>query len=246
MNVVILGATKGIGRALARELAARGDRLFLLGRSSNQLETAISDLRVRSGREAVVGHAPCDLANPDGFGLALETAFEALDRVDVVVLTAGILNDQEQMENDPTLTAELLQIDFAAAVLFCEEARRRLIAQGGGTLCAFSSVAGDRARKPVILYGATKAGLSYYLEGLDHKFRDRGLRTICVKPGFIHTGMTAGMDPPPFAGQPEQVAHDVIRAIDRGRPVVYTPWIWGWVMAVIKRLPRAVMRRSGF
>ncbi len=246
MNVVMLGATKGMGRALARDMAMRGDRLFLLGRDLDDMETTRNDLRVRSGQEAVVGTVACDLAEPEGFAAAFDAAFAALERVDTVVLTAGILADQQTMETDPQQTAELLKIDFSSAILFCEEARRRLLAQGGGTLCAFSSVAGDRARKPTILYGATKAGLSYYLEGLDHKFRGQGLRTICVKPGFVHTGMTAGLKPPPFAGQPEQVARDVLRAIDRGRPVVYTPRIWGWVMAVIKRLPRAVMRRIGF
>ena len=87
--------------------------------------------------------------------------------------------------------------------MFCEEARRRLLARGGGTLCVFSSVAGERGRKPVVLYGAAKAGLTRYLEGLDHKFRAQGLRTICVKPGFVRTGMTEGLKTPPFAGEPD-------------------------------------------
>ena len=115
-----------------------------------------------------------------------------------------------------------------------------------GTLCVFSSVAGERGRKPVILYGAAKAGLTRYLEGLDHKFRARGLRTICVKPGFVKTGMTVGLKPPPFAGTPEDVARRVLKAIDRGWPEVYVPWPWRWVMCVIRRLPRWVMRKIGF
>ena len=113
-------------------------------------------------------------------------------------------------------------------------------------MCVFSSVAGDRGRKPVVLYGASKAGLSAYLEGLDHKFRAEGLRTVCVKPGFVKTGMTAGLTPPPFAGEADEVARRVIKAIDRGTPVVYAPGIWRWVMFVIARLPRFVMRRIGF
>ena len=110
----------------------------------------------------------------------------------------------------------------------------------------FSSVAGDRGRSPVVIYGAAKAGLSAYLEGLDHRYRRDGLRTVCVKPGFVRTGMTAGLRPPPFAGEADRVARDVVRAIDRGRPVVYTPAIWRWVMLVVRHLPRAVMRRVGF
>ncbi len=121
-----------------------------------------------------------------------------------------------------------------------------MLAAGGGTLCVFSSVAGERGRKPVVLYGAAKAGLSRYLEGLDHKFRGRGLKTVCVKPGFVKTGMTAGLKPPPFAGTPDEVARRVLKAIDRGWPEVYVPPPWRWVMCVIRRLPRWVMRRIGF
>jgi short-subunit dehydrogenase len=144
------------------------------------------------------------------------------------------------------LARRLLTADFANTVVFCEEARRRLLARGGGTLCAFSSVAGERGRKPVIIYGAAKAGLTRYLEGLDHKFRAQGLRVICVKPGFVRTAMTEGLKAPPFAGEPEAVAGQVIRAIDRGRPVVYAPGIWALVMFAIRMLPRFVMRRIGF
>jgi short-subunit dehydrogenase len=98
----------------------------------------------------------------------------------------------------------------------------------------------------VVLYGAAKAGLSRYLEGLDHRYHAQGLRVVCVKPGFVRTGMTAGLPEPPFAGDPEDVARLVLRAIDRGTPVVYAPGIWRWVMLVIRLLPRAVMRRVGF
>jgi short-subunit dehydrogenase len=162
------------------------------------------------------------------------------------VVTAGLFAPQEALETDPDLCRRLLTVDFANTVVFCEEARRRLLGRGGGTLCVFSSVAGERGRKPVILYGAAKAGLSRYLEGLDHKYRAQGLRTVCVKPGFVRTGMTEGLEPPPFAGEPEAVAARVVRAIDRGHPVVYAPPIWALVMLVIRLLPRFVMRRIGF
>jgi decaprenylphospho-beta-D-erythro-pentofuranosid-2-ulose 2-reductase len=95
----------------------------------------------------------------------------------------------------------------------------------------------------VVLYGAAKAGLTRYLEGLDHRFHGRGLSVITVKPGFVKTDMTEGLPAPPFAGEPERVARDVLRALDRATPVVYSPAPWRWVMAVIRRLPRFVMRR---
>ena len=246
-KVAFLGATKGMGRALARRLAARGDALFLLGRDAGDLQRSARDLEARAGSAAgSVGTAACDLDYPETFSSALDSAEAALGGLDTVVVTGGMFATQEALEADPVLARRLLTVDFAHTVVFCEEARRRLLARGGGTLCVFSSVAGERGRKPVILYGAAKAGLTHYLEGLDHKFRAQGLVTICVKPGFVRTGMTEGLRPPPFAGEPEAVAVAVARAIDRGRPMIYVPGVWRLIMLVIRSLPRLVMRRIGF
>ena len=244
MRVVFLGATKGMGRALARLLSQRGDRLFLLGRDGTDLERSARDLSVRDG--APVANATCDLERPETFAPALDAAEAALGGFDTVVVTAGLFATQAQLEADPELARRLLLVDFTNTVAFCEEARRRLLAAGGGTLCVFSSVAGERGRKPVVLYGAAKAGLTRYLEGLDHRFRAAGLRTVCVKPGFVRTSMTDGLPSPPFAGEPEEVARRVLKAIDAGTPVVYAPGAWRWVMLVIRLLPRFVMRRVGF
>jgi NAD(P)-dependent dehydrogenase (short-subunit alcohol dehydrogenase family) len=245
MRVAILGATKGMGRALARLMAARGDQLFLLGRDLEDLTRSARDLEVRAGRGRV-GVAGCDLLAVEGFTAALDAAEQALGGLDAVVVTAGLFATQDRLEGDAALARRVLEADFSGTVLFCEEARKRLLARGGGTLCVFSSVAGERGRKPVVLYGAAKAGLSHYLEGLDHKFRAQGLKTVCVKPGFVKTSMTDGLPPPPFAGEPEAVARQALRAIDRGTPVIYAPPVWRWIMLVIRRLPRFVMRRIGF
>ena len=273
MKVVLFGATRGMGRALARLLAARGDRLFLLEHVVEDLDRSARDLEIH-GSPAPVKTAYCDLLKPESFAVALDEAERELEGFDSVVVTAGLFASQEELENDRRLAARVLAADFTNTVLFCEEARRRLLAAGGKTgtgsepeyadaregpsrevpvpvlhektLCVFSSVAGERGRKPVILYGAAKAGLSQYLEGLDHKFRAHGLRTVCVKPGFVKTGMTAGLKPPPLAGTPEVAARRVLKAIDRGWPEVYVPSTWRWVMCIIRKLPRFVMRRIGF
>lgn len=244
MKAVLFGASKGMGRALARLMATRGERLFLVGRNTEDLERSARDLEIR-GAPAPVMTAFCDLLKPESFAPALDRAEQELQGFDTVVVTAGMFATQEELENDPRLAADVLAADFTGTVLFCEEARKRLL-PGGGTLCVFSSVAGERGRKPVILYGAAKAGLSQYLEGLDHKFRSQGLKTVCVKPGFVKTGMTAGLKPPPFAGEPEEVARRVLRAIDRGRPEVYAPAAWRGVMLIIRNLPRFIMRKIEF
>jgi len=245
-KVAVVGATKGMGRSISRLLAARGDALFLLGRDEVELARSATDLSVRSPNGTVVAHAPLDLADPTTFGPGLDAAEAALGGLDVVILTAAMFAQQDTLEADAELTRRLLDVNFTNTIVLCEAIRRRMLAQGQGTLCVFSSVAGDRGRKPVGIYGASKAGLSHYLESLDHKYRAQGLVTICVKPGFVKTGMTAGLKPPPFAGEPDAVAKQVVGAIDRGTPLVYAPGIWRLVMLVIQHLPRAVMRKVGF
>lgn len=246
MKVVVLGATKGMGRAVARLMAERSDALFLLGRDRDNLARSAADLQIRGAR-GTVGIASCDLLDPTTFAPALDAAMQGLGGLDVVVVTAALFATQEALERDAALRERLLTANFTNTIQFCELARERLLAsRGAARLCVFSSVAGDRARKPVLFYGAAKAGLSYYLTGLDHKFAAAGLKTILVKPGFVKTGMVADLQPPPFAGEPEAVARIVLRAIDRGTPVVYAPGVWRWIMLVIRLLPRLVMRRIVF
>ena len=244
MRVAILGATKGMGREVARRLAERGDALVLLGRSPDDLDAMATDLSIRGARQ--VHTVACDLSEADGFAPALQAAQAHLRRIDAVIVTAGMFGVQDDLEQDLAYTARMLDVNFTKTILFCEHARHALLDNGGGTLVVFSSVAGDRGRKTVGLYGASKAGLSHYLESLDHKYRADGLVTITVKPGFIRTGMTAGLKEAPFAADADVVAEQVVRAMDREVPVVYTPTIWALVMFVVRNLPRLVMRRVGF
>jgi NAD(P)-dependent dehydrogenase (short-subunit alcohol dehydrogenase family) len=235
-----------MGRSLARLMAARGDRICLLGRDAGELEKSTRDLRVYGASTAAF--VECDLARPETFASALDGAVRLLEGLDTVVVTAAAFGTQADLERDRDLLHALLTVNFVNTILFCEAARARLLVPEAvtPTLCVFSSVAGERGRKPVMFYGAAKAGLSRYLEALDHRFFSRGLRVVCVKPGFVRTSMTAGLPVPPFAGDAEAVAARVLRAIDRGTPVVYAPPIWALVMAVIRLLPRAVMRRIEF
>jgi decaprenylphospho-beta-D-erythro-pentofuranosid-2-ulose 2-reductase len=246
LKAVILGGTSGMGRALAQRLAERGDDVFLLGRDPEQLARSAADLKVRSPKQRDVGHATCDLEHPSGFAAALDAADAALDGFDTAIVTAGLFATQDALEADVELATRLVTVNYAHTLIFCEHARKRLLARGGGTLVVFSSVAGDRGRKPVAIYGSSKAGISAYLEALDHKHHADGLSVVCVKPGFVKTGMTAGLKPPPFAGEPDGVARDVLRAIEKHQPVVYAPGMWALIMLIIRWLPRFVMRRIGF
>jgi NAD(P)-dependent dehydrogenase (short-subunit alcohol dehydrogenase family) len=253
--VALAGGTRGLGRALARQLVERGHAVAVLGRDAEQLGRAAEDLRARGGSGAIVATAVFDLERPETFGPSLDAAAASLGGLDTVVLTAAEFAAQDALENDLPRLRRLLDVDFTASVLFCEEARRRLLRNGGegggsagaAVLCVFGSVAGDRARKPVALYGAAKAGLAHYLDGLDLRYAGRGLRVLVVKPGFVRTAMTQGLPEPPFAAAPEPVARRVATALERGRGgVLYAPPIWRLVMVLVRALPRAVMRRARF
>ena len=246
MKAVVFGGTAGIGRAVAQQLAARGDVVFLLGRDAVGLEKSAVDVTARHPQQARAGWALCDIEEPSRFAAALDAADAALGGFDAVIVTAAMFATQAELEADVELTRRLTTANFANTMTFCEHVRKRLLARGGGWLTVLSSVAGDRGRKPVAIYGASKAGLSTYLEAIDHKYRASGLWVLCVKPGFVKTAMTAGLKTPPFAGEPDGVARDIISAMDRKRPLIYTPGIWRLVMLVIKHLHRAVMRRVEF
>jgi NAD(P)-dependent dehydrogenase (short-subunit alcohol dehydrogenase family) len=233
-----------MGRSLGRLLAARGDSIHVLGRNADETARCAKDLTARGATAASTGH--CDLMAPDGFGAALDAADRALGGFDTVILTAGIFGTQDELASDRARAAAVLTANFTNSVLFCEEARVRLLARGGGRLVVFSSVAGERGRKPVVIYGAAKAGLTRYLEGLDHLYRAQGLITTTVKPGFVRTAMTQNLKEPPFAGDPDDVARTVLAATLRGAPVVYAPPIWALVMMAIRLLPRTVMRAVKF
>jgi len=244
-KVAFVGATRGMGRGLSRLMAERGDALCLLGRSAPDLAASARDLEA-CGAPAPVATAALDLARPEGFAAALDAADRALGGVTTLVVTAGFFGAQDDLARDPARLAALFQVNFTGTAVLCQLMAERLAARGGGVICAFSSVAGDRARRNNYLYGASKAGLSAFLDGLELAYAERGVRVTCVRPGFVRTGMTDGLAAPPFAGEPEAVARRVLRAMDAGRPVVYAPAPWRAVMLAIRLLPRAVMRRVRF
>src|SRR3954465_12861250 len=191
MKAIVFGGTSGMGRAIARRLVERGDTVFLLGNEQAELERSAADLKAHHPAGAQIGYALCDLAAPEGFAAALDAADAALGGFDTVVITAAMFASQEALEADVELACRLVTVNYANTVVFCEHARKRLLARGGGRLTVFSSVAGERGRKPVAIYGAGKAGLSAYLEALDLKFHGAGLSVLCVKPDFVRTPITA-------------------------------------------------------
>lgn len=246
MKIAMLGATRGMGRAVARLAAQRGDSLFLLGRRPEELERSAGDLELR-GAAGTVKHAVCDLLDPETFDRALDAADQSLGGIDALVISAGLFGTQAELEADRALAQRVLTADYTNTVLLCEAARPILLRNPrGATLAVFSSVAGERGRKTVGLYGSAKAGLTHYLESLDYRYRLKGLRVVTVKPGFVRTSMTDGLPDAPFATNADSVAPRILRAIDRGAAEIYAPQVWRLVMAAVRKVPKFAMRRLEF
>src|SRR5262245_1795368 len=141
MKAVVLGGASGIGRAVARALAERGDQVYLLGIGLQDLQQSAADTEQRGGGKLPVGYGECDLERPDTFEPALEAADRTLGGFDTVIVTAALFATQDKLEADLDFTRRLLTVNFAHTAVFCEIARKRLLTRGGGTLCVISSVA---------------------------------------------------------------------------------------------------------
>jgi decaprenylphospho-beta-D-erythro-pentofuranosid-2-ulose 2-reductase len=242
-RVAIFGATSGIAAAVARRFAASGARLVLVGRDGSALGLAAQDLRVRGAPEVVTQIA--DLADFDRLDASAAAAWDALGGLQVALLAHGSLPDQERAETDPTIAREAFALNFASPAILCLHLATRFERQRSGTLAVITSVAGDRGRKSNYVYGSAKGGLQRFLEGLRHRLFAAGVRVLDIRPGFTSTRMTAHMPQGgPLWAQPDRVAADIVRAIEQGRAVLYTPWFWAGIMTIVRNLPRPVLHRS--
>ncbi len=134
-------------------------------------------------------------------------------------------------------------MNYLGAVSVAVPVARRLRSQGHGTLVALSSVAGERARRSNFVYGSTKAGFDAFFQGLGDSLAASGVQVIVVRPGFVHTKMTRGLDPAPLSTTPEAVATAIVEGLARGSHTVWAPPALRWVMAVLRHVPRPLFRR---
>ena len=242
-RILVLGATSAIAEHWCRLRAPAGDSLLLVARDGEKLGAIADDLKARGAGDVHIFTE--DLAETDGADGRFSTWVQTLGGVDVVLLAYGILGDQQEAQRDTAALLKGIQANFTSAVVWCELAARAFELAGAGTLVAISSVAGDRGRRTNYAYGAAKAGLSTYLEGMAHRFAGTEITAICVKPGFVATPMTAhieGRDGPLWA-TPDQVAADIQTAVEKRRPEIYTRWFWRFVMLIIRHLPRPIFNK---
>jgi short-subunit dehydrogenase len=235
-RVLVLGATSAIAQHVARLYAARGASIFLVARNPQRLAAVADDLRVRG---ATVETAVADLDDAAVHGDLLARA----SPLGIVLLSHGVLGDAHETATDAAAAERVLRTNLVAPVSLLIRAAQRMEAQHAGCLVALSSVAGDRGRASNPVYGTSKAGLTAFLSGLRNRLYRTGVRVVTVKPGFVDTPMTAHLPKNPLYASPERVARDIVRAVDRGRDVVYTPWWWRIVMLVVRLIPERFFKR---
>jgi short-subunit dehydrogenase len=240
-KVLIIGGTSGIAQALAGQLAQSGAALHLLGRSAPKLELVAANLKSRFG--ANVSTAAINFDDFAAHAPAIAEAAARLGGLDAAILCHGSLGDQKACEVDFRLTEAEFRTNCLGAMSFLSHVANRFEQEGAGQIVAISSVAGDRGRQSNYVYGAAKAGLTAYLQGLRNRLHPRGVKVLTVKPGFVDTAMTAHLKKGLLMASPEKVARDILRAADRDCCVLYTPWFWRWIMLIIKLIPEKIFRR---
>lgn len=238
-TTLILGSTSDIAHAVAKQLAEEGHQLMLAGRNSDLLEANASDLRVRFGAEASTHIV--DAENTDDH----KAWYESLPhRPDWVISAIGWMTDQEKAEQDWQLAEKMIMANYTGVVSLLHHVANDFEARGSGVIAGISSVAGDRGRASNYFYGSAKAGFTAFLSGLRNRLAGKGVHVLTVKPGFVDTKMTSGLDLPPLlTAKPEQVAKDIIKGIKKKKNVVYTKWMWWGVMLIIKHIPEGIFKK---
>ena len=237
-SVLLLGGTSEIGLETVRALVADRTRdVVLAARDPGRAEEAAAELRAAG---AAVDVVELDATRTDTHAAILRDAFARPDGFDVAIVAVGVLTRGD----DQLLDAARLQlVNGTGATSLMAHAAREMRAQGRGTVVLLSSVAADRPRVSNYAYGASKAAADTFARGLAGALHGSGVDVMIVRPGFVRTKMTRGLDPAPLSVDADAVADAIVRGLARGSGVVWVPAPLRGVMSVLRHLPRAVFRR---
>ena len=231
--VLIIGAKSDIAIAVARKYAENGYNLYLGARQVNELEAIAKDITIRTQQSV-------KCVELDVLDYSAHTAFyDALPEKPIGVICAvGYLGDQDNAQYNFAEAQKIINTNYTGVVSILNIIANDFEQRKSGFIVAISSVAGDRGRKSNYIYGSAKAALSAYLSGLRNRLHFANVHVLTVKPGFVATKMTEGMDlPAKLTTQPKKVANDIFIAQQKNQNVLYTLWLWKWIMLIIKHIP---------
>jgi decaprenylphospho-beta-D-erythro-pentofuranosid-2-ulose 2-reductase len=241
-RVLLVGGTSEIGIAIVRRLAADGPVTpWLIGRDRPRLEQALAGLRQAGCTGGGVEQLDADdLAAHEA---AIARAFATSGRPDVVIIAVGVLAAQAGLDAEHEQVLEVMRVNFVSTGSLLIHCLRRLRDQRHGTLIVLSSVAAERPRAGNPVYGAAKAGLDALAQGLADSSRASGTRVLVVRPGFVETKMTEGLERAPFTTTPEAVAEATVTALGGRAHTVWVPGKLRLVFSLLRHLPRPLYRR---
>jgi len=231
--LLIIGAKSDIAKATAREYAKHGYNLFLAARDVGELEAFANDVTLRT--QSVVKLVELDILDYKSH----QIFYNNLEEKPLGVIAAvGYLGEQEKAQSEFKEAKQIIDTNYTGVVSLFNIIANDFENRRSGFMVAISSVAGDRGRKRNYIYGSAKAALSTYLSGLRNRLYDAQVHVMTVKPGFVATKMTEEMDlPEQLTAQPKEVAEDIYKAQQKNKNVLYTKWIWRWIMLIIRNIP---------
>jgi short-subunit dehydrogenase len=240
--VLVLGAASAIARAVAGEFARRHYDLLLAGRDKEELDRLAVDLSLRHGVRAQA--LAFDAVAFDTHSAFVEACREASrDSLAGAALFFGYLGDQAAAQKDPVEARRILDTNLVGAVSILGLLANHFEQRRGGFLCALSSVAGDRGRQSNYIYGAAKAGLTVFLQGLRNRLFSSGVSVTTIKPGFVDTAMTWGRPGLFLVASPQAAAKRIVEAALKGEDEAYVPRFWRPVMLLIRLIPEKLFKR---
>ena len=238
---MIAGATSSIAQQAARIWASSSAEFFLVGRNDQRLAAVAEDLRVRGS--AAVNAYVLDLNHSEAHEPVIRHAIEAMGGIDIALVAHGTLPDQAASEASVQNTFEALETNFLSVVSLLTHLANYFEEMRSGTIAVISSVAGDRGRKANYVYGAAKGGTTVFLQGLRNRLYVSGVHVLTIKPGFVDTPMTAQFSKNSLWASSEKVGRAIVRAVDRQADVVYVPWFWRPIMALIRTIPESIFKK---
>ena len=242
-NIFIIGATSAIAEATARQYAKQGAKLHLLARNLGQLERIAADLKIRGASS--VTFAGFEGNNIEKHREAIENAIHILGTIDIVLIAYGTLGNQKGSEASAEIAIQEFQTNALSVISILTILANVMEKQKKGTLAVISSVAGDRGRPSNYVYGTAKAAVTTFCQGLSARLYKSGVHVLIIKPGMVDTPMTAEMAMPAIlVAKPEQIAIDIVKAIEKRNDVLYTPWFWRYIMMLIIHLPNFFFNKA--
>ena len=238
-RIVVVGATSEIAIATVRSWIDLGvQEFFLIARDKKRLEAVAKEV---TSAGAIAETAIADAQNIQEFENAIKESLISRD-FDVALISLGVLGVQNKIEADPKSAKEVIDVNFTATGLAALYFANRIEEQRHGTIVLLSSVASLRGRRDNFVYGATKAAIDLFGEGLEQRVKTSGGEVCIIRPGFVRTSMTDGLAEAPFACGPEAVARDIVHAVSKQKSIVFTPKILRLVFWVFLKLPRSIWR----